>query len=196
MFSQSSLIGDFEKLLSSEARKIEQIDFQDCTRILVTDKLEPSQVLNFRGCIEITRIPEFVRTMREFISNGKILEWTLQAYLCPLCNSANETGCHLHFDFTFRWSVPTTVCNRIHLSPLRNWEDVLFALLNITRSKAKKLLRGMEWQLTIYYNRCIEGDHFLYKQSYRSAQVHSRFIRNILSKIMRKSRRKRAYDIP
>lgn len=172
-----------------EARKI------DCTNMLVIDQIEPLQILNLRGCIEIKHLPEFpefpefLRIIREWKFEGKILQCRLQKDdICPHCKSANETGSHIYFDITF-WSILTKIRNRI-----QSWEVVLFPLLNLTGSKAKKILCRMEWQLTVY-SVWIKRKRRLFRQSYRSPQVH-RFIRNIISSILRKIRLNIASGIP
>jgi len=129
----------------SKAHDIKQIDLQDCTPI--TDQLEPLKVLNLSGCNE---------------------NQTLQTEtLCLLCNSATKTKSHLYFDCTFCLFIWTAISNRIHISPLQIWEDVM---VNFKESKAKKILSRMVWCSTIC-GLLAERNRRLYRQSYRSVDA-------------------------
>lgn len=121
---------------------------------IVTDHLEPLQVLNMSSCIE-----------------SQILQWGLQTDpLCLLYNSANETKSHFYFDCTFCRSIWTAISSRIHLSPLQIWEDVFSAMVNLKESKSKELLSRMAWHSTIY-GLLFERNSRLYRQSYRSGDA-------------------------
>ncbi|CAN6847387.1 unnamed protein product [Brassica oleracea] len=155
-------LGQSKKLVElediSEARDLERTDIQDCTSMksitVVTDHLEPLQVLNMSSCIE-----------------SQILQWGLQTDpLCLLYNSANETKSHFYFDCTFCRSIWTAISSRIHLSPLQIWEDVFSAMVNLKESKAKELLSRMAWHSTIY-GLLFERNSRLYRQSYRSGDA-------------------------
>lgn len=134
----------------SKAHDIKRIDLQDCTSLKstpITDQLEPLQVLNLSGCIE---------------------SQTLQTEtLCLLCDSATKTKSHLYFDCTFCLSIWTAISNRIHISPLQIWEDVM---VNFKESKAKKILSRMVWCSTIC-GLLAERNRRLYRQSYRSVDA-------------------------
>ncbi|XP_013617655.1 PREDICTED: uncharacterized protein LOC106324190 [Brassica oleracea var. oleracea] len=155
-------LGQSKKLVElediSEARDLERTDIQDCTSMksitIVTDHLEPLQVLNMSSCIE-----------------SQILQWGLQTDpLCLLYNSANETKSHFYFDCTFCRSIWTAISSRIHLSPLQIWEDVFSAMVNLKESKSKELLSRMAWHSTIY-GLLFERNSRLYRQSYRSGDA-------------------------
>ncbi|WZZ35473.1 hypothetical protein YC2023_018874 [Brassica napus] len=155
-------LGQSKKLVEhediSESRDLERTDIQDCTSMksitVVTDQLEPLQVLNISSCIE-----------------SQILQWRLQTDpLCLLYNSANDTKSHFYFDCTFCRSIWTAISSRIHLSPLQIWEDVFSAMVNLKESKSKELLSRMAWHSTIY-GLLFERNSRLYRQSYRSGDA-------------------------
>ncbi|KAJ4888714.1 Disease resistance protein (NBS class) family [Raphanus sativus] len=160
-----------------EARDIERIDLQDRTSMesitVVTDQLEPLQLLHISSCLE-----------------SQILQWGLQTDpLCLLYNSANETKSHFYFDCTFCRSIWIAISSRIHLSPLQICEDVFSAMVNLKESKAKELLSRMAWHSTIYAL-LFERSSRLYRRSYRSrdailAQIDREF-RNQVSRLRKR----------
>ncbi|CAA7057303.1 unnamed protein product [Microthlaspi erraticum] len=150
----------------SKAHDIKRIDLQDCTSTPITDQLEPLKVLNLSGCNE---------------------SQTLQTEtLCLLCNSATKTNSHLYFDCTFCLSIWTEISNRIHISPLQIWEDVM---VNFKESKAKKILSRMVWCSTIC-GLLAERNRRLYRQSYRSVDAImvqiDRNLRSMVSRLRKK----------
>ncbi|KAL0692986.1 hypothetical protein Bca4012_060166 [Brassica carinata] len=155
-------LGHSKKLVElediSEAPDLERTDLQDFTCMesitVVTDQLEPLQVLNISSCIE-----------------SQILQWGLQTNpLCLLHNSASETKSHFYFDCTFCRSIWTAISSRIHLSFLQIWEDVFSAMATLKESKARELLSRIAWHSTIF-GLLFEKNSRLYRQNYRSGDA-------------------------